>query len=162
MLGFSLKSEHARNTVSLFVLMVFREVQPTCYITHRYTATFICVFFLLHLFPVPPVCTPKGVKVYGVAKMETAHIACKVEANPPEVRFRWTFNNSAEAKQVEERFIHTNHSRSVLTFTPTRTLEYGTLMCWSRNDVGEQRNPCVFHIIAAGKKGTVRPDISQF
>ena len=37
---------------------------------------------------VPPVCThPRG-KVYGVAKMETAHIACRVEANPPEVNFR--------------------------------------------------------------------------
>ena len=42
---------------------------------------------------------PRGVKVYGVAKMETAHIACRVEANPPQVAFRWTFNNSAEAKQ---------------------------------------------------------------
>ena len=48
---------------------------------------------------VPPVCMPRGVKVYGVAKMETAHIACRVEANPPQVAFRWTFNNSAEAKQ---------------------------------------------------------------
>ena len=37
---------------------------------------------------VPPVCQPKGVKVYGVAKMETAHIACNVEANPLEVSFR--------------------------------------------------------------------------
>ena len=36
--------------------------------------------------------------------------------------FRWTFNNSAEAKEVESRFIRTNGSRSVLTFTPTRTL----------------------------------------
>ena len=40
------------------------------------------------LFSVPPVCSPKGVKVYGVAKRETAHIACKVEANPPKVSFR--------------------------------------------------------------------------
>ena len=39
-------------------------------------------------FSVPPVCSPKGVKVYGVAKRETAHIACKVEANPPKVSFR--------------------------------------------------------------------------
>ena len=63
---------------------------------------------------------------------------------------RWTFNNSAEAKTVSSRFIRTNGSTSLLTFTPTRTLEYGTLMCWSRNSVGEQRDPCIFHIIAAG------------
>lgn len=37
---------------------------------------------------VAPVCSPKGVKVYGVAKLETAHIACKVEANPDKVTFR--------------------------------------------------------------------------
>ena len=43
-------------------------------------------------FTVPPVCRPKGVKVYGVAKMETAHIACNVEANPHEVSFRWVLN----------------------------------------------------------------------
>ena len=88
--------------------------------------------------------------------METANIVCRVEANPPQVSFRWTFNNSAEAKQVEERFIRTNGSRSILTFTPTRTLEYGTLMCWSKNDVGEQSEPCVFHIIAAGKPEAVQ------
>ena len=42
----------------------------------------------LFFISVPPVCSPKGVKVYGVAKRETAHIACKVEANPPKVSFR--------------------------------------------------------------------------
>ena len=65
--------------------------------------------------------------------------------------YRWTFNNSAEAKEVEKHFIRTNGTTSLLTFTPTRTLEYGTLMCWSRNGVGEQRDPCIFHIIAAGE-----------
>ena len=64
--------------------------------------------------------------------------------------FRWTFNNSAEAKDVEQRFIKSNGSQSILTFTPTRQLEYGTLMCWSENMVGAQKNPCIFHIIAAG------------
>ena len=44
--------------------------------------SFLCIV------AVPPVCQPKGVKVYGVAKMETAHIACNVEANPLEVSFR--------------------------------------------------------------------------
>ena len=42
----------------------------------------------IYIIVVPPVCQPKGVKVYGVAKMETAHIACNVEANPLEVSFR--------------------------------------------------------------------------
>ena len=65
--------------------------------------------------------------------------------------FQWFFNNSAEQKEVENRFITTNGSKSVLTFTPTRTLEYGTLMCRSTNAVGQQKDACIFHIIAAGK-----------
>lgn len=44
-----------------------------------------------NFFTVPPVCSPQGVKVYGVAKMETAHIACNVESNPPDVTFRSFF-----------------------------------------------------------------------
>ena len=71
---------------------------------------------------------------------------------PHLLKFQWFFNNSAEQKEVENRFITTNGSKSVLTFTPTRTLEYGTLMCRSTNAVGQQKDACIFHIIAAGKK----------
>jgi hypothetical protein len=38
--------------------------------------------------------------VYGVAKQENAQIKCIVDANPPEVDFKWTFNNSAESIDV--------------------------------------------------------------
>uniref|UniRef100_A0A182P5N8 Uncharacterized protein n=1 Tax=Anopheles epiroticus TaxID=199890 RepID=A0A182P5N8_9DIPT len=30
-------------------------------------------------------------------------------------------------------------------------LDYGTIMCWADNVVGQQKEPCVFHLIAAGK-----------
>jgi hypothetical protein len=39
-------------------------------------------------------------RVYGVAKQENAQIKCIVDANPPEVDFKWTFNNSAESIDV--------------------------------------------------------------
>jgi hypothetical protein len=35
-----------------------------------------------------------------VAKQENAQIKCIVDANPPEVEFKWTFNNSAESIDV--------------------------------------------------------------
>lgn len=38
--------------------------------------------------------------MYGVAKQENAQIKCIVDANPPEVDFKWTFNNSAESIDV--------------------------------------------------------------
>lgn len=30
-------------------------------------------------------------------------------------------------------------------------MDYGTIMCWADNVVGQQKEPCVFHLIAAGK-----------
>lgn len=33
----------------------------------------------------------------------------------------------------------------------SQEMDYGTLMCWADNVVGQQKEPCIFHIIAAGK-----------
>ena len=43
-----------------------------------------------------PVCASSEPVIYGVSKNERVDIVCKVESNPAEVRFKWTFNNSAE------------------------------------------------------------------
>ena len=29
--------------------------------------------------------------------------------------------------------------------------DYGTILCWAENEMGVQSNPCVFHLIPAGK-----------
>ena len=39
---------------------------------------------------------------------------------------------------------------SKLTYTPRNDKDYGTLMCSASNEVGTQREPCVYHIILAG------------
>ena len=49
-----------------------------------------------------------------------------------------------------------NGTVSLFSYRPERELDYGTLMCWSRNAVGEQAKPCVFHIIAAGRPDPVK------
>lgn len=33
----------------------------------------------------------------------------------------------------------------------SQELDFGTIMCWADNAVGQQKEPCVFHLIAAGK-----------
>ena len=43
-----------------------------------------------------PICASPEPVIYGVSKNELVNIVCKVEANPSEVQFKWTFNNSAE------------------------------------------------------------------
>lgn len=47
-----------------------------------------------------PTCAPNQTRIHGVAKQENAQIKCIVDANPPDVEFKWTFNNSAESIDV--------------------------------------------------------------
>ena len=46
----------------------------------------------------------------------------------------------------------TRSTVSKLTYTPHNDKDYGTLMCTASNEVGTQREPCVYHIILAGKR----------
>ena len=97
-----------------------------------------------------PVCKTPKPKIYGVSKRELVNVLCQVEANPPEVEFKWTFNNSAEMIKVPVGRSQDNRSSSVLSYTPLTTMDFGTIMCTATNMVGAQNSPCVFHIIMAG------------
>lgn len=50
-----------------------------------------------------------------------------------------------------ERFASSNGTVSILKYTPIAELDYGSLSCWASNDVGNQLNPCIFQLVAAGK-----------
>lgn len=101
--------------------------------------------------PDAPTCKPNQTKVHGVAKQEKANISCQVDANPPEVQFRWTFNNSAESIDVAAGHIARAGTSSIVSYTPMTELDYGTLLCWATNRIGHQQVPCVYHIIPAGE-----------
>ncbi|XP_044729672.1 protein turtle-like [Chrysoperla carnea] len=111
------------------------------------------IFYLNVLFA--PTCKPKQTKVHGIAKQEKAQIMCEVEANPSDVTFRWTFNNSAESIDVAVSHISRVGTTSIVSYTPMTELDYGTLLCWATNRIGHQRVPCVYHIIAAGRPDQV-------
>lgn len=102
-----------------------------------------------------PTCKPNQTKIYGVAKQEMAKITCQVEANPPDVQFRWTFNNSAESVDVAAAHIAKSGTSSQVSYTPMTELDYGTVLCYASNRIGHQRIPCIFHIIAAGRPDQV-------
>ncbi|XP_058446200.1 synaptogenesis protein syg-2 isoform X2 [Malaya genurostris] len=99
-----------------------------------------------------PICQPDQKKIYGVARNEAAEILCHVDAYPPPESFKWSFNNTAETIDMPQSGyrVHTEQASS-LTYTPVKEQDYGTIMCWADNAVGQQREPCVFHLIAAGK-----------
>lgn len=66
--------------------------------------------------------------------------------------FSWWFNNTAETLKVPQgRFTIGLNGRSVVTYTPTSDLDYGTLLCAAENAVGAQQTPCIYHIIPASK-----------
>lgn len=98
-----------------------------------------------------PTCAPNQPRIYGVAKQENAQIKCVVDANPPEVEFKWTFNNSAESIDVAASHVARFGTSSIVSYTPMTELDYGTLLCMATNKIGKQKQPCVFHIIAAGE-----------
>ena len=50
----------------------------------------------------------------------------------------------------ETRFSQ-NGTVSQLIYSPYHELDYGTILCWAANPLGEQQEPCTFHIIPAGQ-----------
>ncbi|XP_029178179.1 nephrin-like isoform X6 [Nylanderia fulva] len=101
-----------------------------------------------------PVCQQGQTRVFGVARQETASIPCELEANPPEVSFTWKFNNTMEAVDIPQAHVTSDRARSMASYTPMTELDYGTLLCWGSNDQGSQLEPCVFHIVPAGRPDT--------
>lgn len=111
-------------------------------------------------FSVAPVCNEERIIVVGASRGESLDIACRVEADPPAHNFRWKFNNSGETLEVAPgRFsMEKSSGVSVLRYTPTTELDYGTLSCWADNFVGTQARPCLFQLVAAGE---YLPDLSK-
>jgi hypothetical protein len=103
------------------------------------------------VFAVAPVCKAGQQKVHGVARQEAVKILCELDANPQDgIHFSWRFNNTAEIIDIPASHFTTDRARSVASYTPMTELDYGTLLCRGRNELGVQKAPCVFHIIPAG------------
>ncbi|XP_026318067.1 hemicentin-1 [Hyposmocoma kahamanoa] len=99
-----------------------------------------------------PVCTERrDGELFGALKHETVSIHCSVDANPALVSFHWTFNNSGEQTEIPPRLYSSHGHTSTLNYTPTTDMEYGTLACYGANSVGQQKVPCLFQLVAAGR-----------
>ena len=101
-----------------------------------------------------PVCKTSQKILYGAARQESVKIHCTVDADPPEVTFRWAFNSSSEHLELVNHASEGGTS-SVATYVPRSEIDYGTLFCWGRNAVGSQAEPCVFSVIPAGPPDSV-------
>ncbi|CAL4149712.1 unnamed protein product, partial [Meganyctiphanes norvegica] len=96
-----------------------------------------------------PLCAPGQQLVYGSGRQEAVNITCNVEAYPVPTHFKWSFNTSTEMIDLQSTRPDTGRTQSTLSYTPRTHLDFGSLLCWAVNDVGQQRQPCHFHIVPA-------------
>lgn len=102
-------------------------------------------------FSVSPVCTHRHVVVLGAMKQETLTVKCEVESSPPAKSFLWTFNSSGEQTEFPTRLQTNEADSSVLSYTPSSDLDYGTISCRAKNAINVQTSPCLFQIVAASR-----------
>ncbi|XP_076325207.1 nephrin-like isoform X2 [Tachypleus tridentatus] len=100
-----------------------------------------------------PTCRIGQKSVYGAARHETVKIFCDVDADPSDVKFQWRFNNTKEVLDVTT--FESDEKRSTATFSPRGDGDYGTILCWGKNSVGIQKEPCAFKLVPAGPPAAV-------
>ncbi|CAL4120519.1 unnamed protein product, partial [Meganyctiphanes norvegica] len=96
-----------------------------------------------------PVCAPDQNAVYGGGRHEAVNVLCRVESYPLPSSFKWAFNTSTEMVDIPLKKSTLGRSRSTLEYTPQTHHDFGSLLCWAINEVGQQREPCHFHIVPA-------------
>jgi len=97
-----------------------------------------------------PVCLSQSQSV-GVAKGEESRVVCQVDSNPPPTNFKWQFNTSTELRNIPVSNVFNDDTHSIAQYVPMTELDYGTLLCFGINELGKQKEPCVFTILPAGK-----------
>ncbi|XP_076335860.1 contactin-5-like isoform X1 [Tachypleus tridentatus] len=95
-----------------------------------------------------PVCK-KGQKIaYAVTVNELVKVSCEVNADPDDVTFTWSVNNTEGSQELLS--FDSSGLRSVARYIPRNKNDFGFLTCKGRNTVGEQIEPCIFTLIAVG------------
>jgi len=87
-----------------------------------------------------PVCDDDQPAVYGVSENETVSVSCSVKSYPSAVSFTWSFNNSLTSSLLPTNSYTQEAGTSTITYTPHSHMEFGTLLCWGTNLVGNQKN----------------------
>lgn len=116
--------------------------------------------------------------IYGVARLETVRVLCHVDADPIDsLTFKWAFVAGDSDRQktltdfrgqqlmlLEDKSIGRDKEPqsepdqapvSVATYTPRSELDYGYLLCWAHNSVGQQADPCVYRLVPAERPDPV-------
>jgi hypothetical protein len=93
---------------------------------------------------------------YGAARKTKTEVACFVDANPYPHKFRWQFQSAAKnpggrkqeaPEDLSAAAFTVEHDHSLLEYAPQDESDYGTVLCWSENTVGAQKEPCRFKVV---------------
>lgn len=98
-----------------------------------------------------PVCSSSVKKVFGTGLKEGIDIPCSVDSYPHPISFRWAYNYSDEVVYLPQNSHSFTENISSMRYVPHTEHDYGTLLCWAANEVGAMKEPCVIHIVPAGK-----------
>ncbi|XP_076047885.1 neural cell adhesion molecule 2-like isoform X2 [Oratosquilla oratoria] len=98
----------------------------------------------------PPECMMDQPTVLAVGRGEQVNISCRVASNPPRATFYWRLNGSERIQSLPGVSTAWGHLASSYPFIGTSEKDYGNLLCWANNSIGEQEKPCVFQMIPAG------------
>ena len=107
-----------------------------------------------------PVCRRSGVLTVAVAADATVRLRCRVDADPDApVNFHWTIATGRETALVSRDTTTAAAATtpadsplsSVIDYKPRRDADFGLLQCWAKNDVGNQKEPCLFNIVKEGE-----------
>lgn len=85
-----------------------------------------------------------------MSRDQPASLRCQVEADPDVVSFGWTLSNERETLRIQREMSIDSGLTSLLEYTPRNNTDFGRLKCWARNDIGEQKEPCIFIIVKEG------------
>ena len=81
-------------------------------------------------------------------------VSCEVDADPPQVTWSWSLNNSLEVLPVKH--VTSAKLRSQAVYTARTKFGYGQLACVATNSVGVQREACLFDVVPAGPPQPLR------
>ena len=79
-------------------------------------------------------------------------LRCDVEASPVARSFRWLYNSTEGSFEIPS-------AKSLMSFmnyavsNSSVSEQHGQVLCWASNSVGEQTEPCVFHVVPLGAPG---------
>ena len=105
------------------------------------------------LLLVSPVCKDNQRSVYPASIGELIDITCTIEANPRQVTFWWTKNQTqGETIEMETKLIPPGEPlRSIFKVNVESQSDFRSYFCGAKNVIGSIESLCIFTIVPQGE-----------